>query len=252
VPEPRLEPRPVAKSDLNVAAKAANWSTKVAAEDKPIPGATATTASDKIEIARVRPVLVAPRQPRQAPILVETTGPATAPTSASPGPTGYAAADFKLPPIAASAITEAVTARPQVTTIAPMSGVPSALAAATQPAVKARGAPPSTLQRQAANLAGGATAPAYHLSGPQGEAAGSYEIQIGAYSSAAEAERQIASARTKAADLIGTAPGVTHPISAGGKPVWRARFGGFQAASATSVCSELRRRQIDCLVAKAQ
>lgn len=78
------------------------------------------------------------------------------------------------------------------------------------------------------------------------------EIQIGAYATAAEAERQLSTVRGTAPDLIGNALARTQPTTANGKSLWRARFAGFQASTAGTVCTELRRRQIDCLVAKAE
>lgn len=265
-PEPKPEARPPVIAAKSTPAPT-GWAPQVVAELKAPPNpvvtavqATSPPASDKIEIARVRPVLVAPRQPRQAPVAVATTPTVMGNSTAEPSPP-QAPPDFKLPPLASTATaTEPALTQPRQGPIAAKAVaqarpivVASAAADAGQVATKARGAPPSSLQHQAANLAGGTPTQAYHLSGPAvGVASGGFEIQIGAFSSAAEAERQIAVARGKAADLIGSAPGTTHPVTANGKPVWRARFGGFQSASATSVCSELRRRQIDCLVAKAE
>ena len=97
-----------------------------------------------------------------------------------------------------------------------------------------------------------ATPQSARTTSPTGIAASTaVDIQIGAYTSAAEAERQLAAARGKAADLIGTAQARTQMTNANGRALWRARFAGFHAANAGAVCTELRRRQIDCLVTKA-
>jgi D-alanyl-D-alanine carboxypeptidase len=174
-----------------------------------------------------------------------------------------------LPPLAAAAVAPpqpqpAVQVRAaapvpaRVRSPAPVVLAATAQAVVTNPAhipAPARGAPPSTFQQQAANLAGGAPQPAYYLSGPARTApaaAVGVEIQIGAFSSVQEAERQLGLARSKAGDLIGAAPGAAQAASANGRAIWRARFGGFQSQQASNVCTELRRRQIDCLVVRAE
>ncbi len=215
-----------------------------------------------IEIAKVRPVLVAPRPPRQAPVAIAAApSAAVSGSTAEPEPVRAAVPNvpvsFQLPPLAAGAAAtpQAAPTRSGAVVRAPAPQVVAADAPVTAASVVApsRGNRPSTLQQQAASLASNQAAPAYHLSGPPRAApAASAEIQIGAFSSAAEADRQLGIARGKAGDLIGTAPAVTQPTTANGKPVWRARFGGFQAAQATVVCTELRRRQIDCLVVRAE
>ena len=256
VPQPQPAVRPQ-KEPVAIAAAAPKLEAPMEAA-KP-----ANPAPTTIEIARVRPVLVAPRPPRQAPVAVAEAAPAAASVPA----------DFKLPPLAASAAPSAWGATTQVAAppAAPLRGsLPltqkaAAKAGAQMPAAAIApptpvetngirlGNPPSSLQRQAENLGGAApnaagTPPLYRLSGPSA----GYEIQVGAFSSAAEAERQLSLVRAKASDLVGNSQAVTHPVTANGKPVWRARFGGFQAAAASTVCTELRRRQFDCLVAKAE
>lgn len=185
--QPVPEPRPAPRAAVAVAPSVTqNWPTSVSAD-----AATSVTApmpapaGGRVEVARVRPILVAPQR---------------------------------------------TAALPQAA-----------------PADPSRGAGPSTLQQQAANLAG-SPQPAYRLNGP----AAGVAIQIGAYANAAEAERQLQAARERAGDLIGSAQGVTQVATGGGKPLWRARFTGFDMASAGSICNELRRRQIDCMVTKAE
>jgi len=136
--------------------------------------------------------------------------------------------------------------------------------------------PPSTLQQQADNLAQSQSPaastepvantqnrrvaaaqfdsqPTYRLKGPEVPAAtpattGDFEIQIGAYTSAAEARLALAAARDRATDLLaGAAPAMT-PTQKGHRQLYRARFGGFSGPVATNTCQELRRRHIDCFV----
>ncbi len=132
-----------------------------------------------------------------------------------------------------------------------------------------RGTQPSTLQEQAERIQRGQPAavpppqpqpklaaapappaPAYRLNGPAAQApkGGALMIQIGAFSSEAEAQRHLLDAKTKAAGALGGTRPFTQPVTSGGRQLYRARFQGFDAASAANACNELRRHQIDCLV----
>jgi D-alanyl-D-alanine carboxypeptidase len=260
-PEARPEPKIVAKPaviDAPVVAKAKIEPLSPAATDAVASALPEKSAQAVIEMARVRPVLVAPRAPRQAPAATASViASAAAPSTAEP----TAPLNIQLQPLASAAAPASAIARvvpPAAVRVAPP---PSAVVAAAVPAVvsavpvSGRGALPSSFQQQAASLGAGQPS-AFHLSGPPRAAlqAGGQgvDIQIGAYSSAVEAERQLAAARSKAGDLIGSAQSVAQPAHANGKAIWRARFSGFQAAAAANVCSELRRRQIDCLVARSE
>lgn len=78
-----------------------------------------------------------------------------------------------------------------------------------------------------------------------------YHVQIGVYGSPAEAERAMATARTKASNVLSNASPVALPINKGDRQLYRARFQGFDSASATNACNELRRNGLDCFVARA-
>jgi D-alanyl-D-alanine carboxypeptidase len=73
-------------------------------------------------------------------------------------------------------------------------------------------------------------------------------IQIGAYTTAAEAQRRLADAQNRARKALGAARPVTQAISVGGRQLFRARFAGLDATAAAGACNELRRLQIDCQV----
>jgi D-alanyl-D-alanine carboxypeptidase len=118
----------------------------------------------------------------------------------------------------------------------PVAGPSPALAVTAMSAPgPGRGMPASTLQQQAADLA-------------RAQAPGGFEIQIGAYTSPAEAEFALAATRDRATDLLAGAKPATAPIQKGNRRLYRARFAGFSASVATDTCLELRRRHIDCLV----
>jgi len=143
--------------------------------------------------------------------------------------------------------------------------------AATTPAP---GQPPSTLQAQAEALGGPAdpqpkpittsanaepqaearAEPTAKPKAPQAsrEPRGGFEIQIGAFSDSAEAERNMASARQRAGGLLNSYSAVAVPAQKGSGQVYRARFKGFDASAAASACGQLKKLQIDCFVIKAE
>jgi D-alanyl-D-alanine carboxypeptidase len=81
---------------------------------------------------------------------------------------------------------------------------------------------------------------------------GAFQIQIGAFQSAAEAERQLATVRERAGGLLAAGTPVTLPVQQGQKSFFRARYSGFDASAAAKACGELKRLKIDCLVVKAE
>jgi D-alanyl-D-alanine carboxypeptidase len=128
-----------------------------------------------------------------------------------------------------------------------------------------RGVEPSTLDRQAERLALGQLAlaatrwtPPAHT--PQTERSSqaaepsmaSFAVQVGAYSSEAEARRQLQAAQTRAGAILEGRSPLTQRIENSGKQYYRARFSGFSSHDAASACSHLKRQQIDCLVAKME
>ncbi len=126
-----------------------------------------------------------------------------------------------------------------------------------------RSAPAGTLQAQAERLAHsgaqGRQAPIRLATGPApvsamvvpAASAHALEIQVGAYATSTEAERQLAIVRQKAGGLLrGNRPVVAPLVKE--RPLYRARFAGFDTAGAATACTELRRLGIDCFVLRAQ
>lgn len=83
-------------------------------------------------------------------------------------------------------------------------------------------------------------------------ATGGYQIQVGAYASAAEAEKALVATLERAAGVLSSAAPVTAAVQNGSRQLYRARFAGFNSQAATNACQELRKRQIECFVAKAE
>ena len=191
--------------------------------------------SPRIDIARVRPVLVAPRARTVEPTLVEPVTLASAGTSSR-------ATSFAEPRIAADAGS----------------------------ALPARGASPSSLEAQAERMSRGeppvstaalATAahiqthrdnsysPAAHVGSAMVSA---FAVQIGAFGSETEARRQLQSAFDRSGGVLDGRQPTTQPIHHAGKQLYRARFSGFDQHTAASACQQLKRRQIECHVAKVE
>jgi D-alanyl-D-alanine carboxypeptidase len=208
--------------------------------------ADSLASSTRIEMTRVRPVLVAPR-PRRA-------------TAALPAP-----------PVAEERALPRFVARPPSSAgeVDPMPAAPQAAAIPT-PSGVVLGTPPSTLQAQAERLSRGVVVaqPVGHAGKPagssaaglrgvppplvQGAAGGGVALQVGAYASEVEAQRRLEAVRGASSALLGTAASRTEPVSTGGRQLWRARFVGLDARTAATACNELRRQKIDCLVARDQ
>jgi D-alanyl-D-alanine carboxypeptidase len=190
--------------------------------------------SPRIDIARVRPVLVAPRARTVEPTLVEPV------TLASTGTSSRTTA-FAEPRIAADA----------------------------GPALPARGAAPSSLEAQANRISRGEppvntaalAAPQVHAHddsrrSPAAHATSgvvsAFAVQIGAFGSETEAQRQLQSAFDRSGGVLDGRQPTTQPIRHAGKQLYRARFSGFDQHTAASACQELKRRQIECHVAKVE
>jgi D-alanyl-D-alanine carboxypeptidase len=112
-----------------------------------------------------------------------------------------------------------------------------------------RGSAPSTLEEQALLL--NRPAPSVLAAAANSSRSSGVEIQIGAFQSASEAQRQLAWVRQRATAVIGQHEAVTQPVKQGDKLFYRARFAGFDGAAAASACKELRALKVECLIMRA-
>jgi D-alanyl-D-alanine carboxypeptidase len=239
-PKPKPAPAP----------RVADVPTPERVERPPVKPATPASANEPqeqapaqpIEMARVRSVLVAPRPAAATPASIEAVLERTQPEQSDP--------------------------LPQWTT-ASAGGARPVFAPSDRPAMFS-GALPSTLEEQAARLAGPGSpgtgqaittqslkeSPTRPRPPAQGQAsaavAGGFQIQIGAFQSAAEAERRLASVRDLAPSVLRSRAPVTLQVKLGDKVLHRARFAGFDAQAAAGACTELKRLKVDCLVLKAE
>jgi hypothetical protein len=89
--------------------------------------------------------------------------------------------------------------------------------------------------------------------GVAGVAVGPFQVQVGAYPTQGEAERQLALVRQRAGTIVGERATHLTQIKRGDKTFFRARYVGFDGRStADTVCGELKRLEIDCFVMKAE
>lgn len=85
---------------------------------------------------------------------------------------------------------------------------------------------------------------------PASPRGGQFQIQVGAYGSRGEAEAQLSAVARRADELLNGYSQYTEVVAKGSRKVYRARFAGFDSRNASATCTELRRRSIDCFVAK--
>ena len=81
---------------------------------------------------------------------------------------------------------------------------------------------------------------------------GPFHVQVGSYVSRKEAMTKLGGVIKDAGNLLGGHAPVTIEFNAVNKLWYRARFAGFDQATAQSVCQSLKKQSIDCLVMRAE
>jgi D-alanyl-D-alanine carboxypeptidase len=131
------------------------------------------------------------------------------------------------------------------------------------------GRPPATLQEQAAGRAPAATAgpvqtqprppivgAASTIARPAGlgasAASGPFQVQIGAFSSQTEAQRQLSAVSGRAGALLAGHAPLTVPFAKANLQFYRARFAGFDEGKAQAACQSLKQQKIECVVMRAE
>jgi D-alanyl-D-alanine carboxypeptidase len=82
-------------------------------------------------------------------------------------------------------------------------------------------------------------------------APGPYHVQVGAYTSQAEAEGRLGEVKGRAADLLDGHQPVAMMFQKNETQWYRARFAGFTQDRAKSTCAELKRMSFECVVMRA-
>lgn len=281
VPVPQVvaeaaHPHPAPRAEV-AATETTPMDTEPAAEPSPEPAA----APAPVEVAKVRRVMVEPRVRKpvspdettdMAPelevmetIIAKTTPAAPSTPAMMLGASGVgppeaadatpAANTTAVPPVAPAPIasaeparTKAVPAVAKLTKTAAISPRQNSIPEPRAPPAQ-RGKAPSSLEAQAAVLQSPQRVAALQ---PASAPAAHFEIQIGAYASVDEAQRSLNAVQARAGNLLGSHPSVTLPVSKSGRQIYRARFRGFDAASAASTCQQLRKQAFDCFVMTAE
>jgi D-alanyl-D-alanine carboxypeptidase len=84
----------------------------------------------------------------------------------------------------------------------------------------------------------------------QSHVRGGWLIQIGAYDGENEAKQHLSAARSKVHDTLAAADPFTERVLKGDKALYRARFAGFDKATAEAACKQLKRNDFECMTVK--
>src|SRR4029077_13438260 len=85
---------------------------------------------------------------------------------------------------------------------------------------------------------------------PQVRARSGWLIQIGAYPAEDAANQNLSAARIKVRDKLAAADPFTERVLKGDTTLYRARFAGFDKATADAACKQLKRNDFDCITVK--
>jgi D-alanyl-D-alanine carboxypeptidase len=161
--------------------------------------------------------------------------------------------------------TAALAPMPMLVPVAPPSPPPTASAAvrtppATQPPEAQPPQPPSTIFVASTEPAAVATASKVEpveanltkvdAGTLQDHAHGGWLIQVGAFESEDEAKQHLSAAQNKVPAMLAAADPFTERVQKGDKALYRARFAGFDRATAEAACKLLKRSDIECMAMK--
>jgi D-alanyl-D-alanine carboxypeptidase len=219
---PHDEPQPAAPTKAVVASRA-----------DPTPTATVTARATAGSNDPIQPLLVKTVSYRIAPVQPAPLAPmpalVAAPAPQPEAPRIVVASADTVPPVTIAAVksdpikAEAPkpdVAKPEVAAAAPASPEPAK-------AEPAKAEPPAQVR-----------------------ARGGWLIQIGAYPGEDEAKQHLSAAQSKVRDKLAAADPFTERVLKGDKALYRARFAGFDKATADATCKQLKRNDFDCITVK--
>ncbi len=79
---------------------------------------------------------------------------------------------------------------------------------------------------------------------------GEWLIQVGAFEDEGEAKQHLSAAQLKVPAMLAAADPFTERVQKGDKAYYRARFAGFDKATAEATCKLLKRSDIQCMALK--
>jgi D-alanyl-D-alanine carboxypeptidase len=85
-----------------------------------------------------------------------------------------------------------------------------------------------------------------------GKYQGAFQVQVGAFTSEAEAQNRLGMVQQRASDLLDGHMPFTTSFMMGDEEWYRARFAGFSRESAQAACATLKKMSLDCAVMKAE
>ncbi len=239
--EQRTETKPVAFGKTPLSSAHAEPATTATATAK-ASGNAALGNSDPIQ-----PLLVKTITYRTAPVQAAALAPmpplVPAPSSL-PQPQPVAATPVRTAP-AAQSPEPASTVVVASSEPAPVASAPKAETAKPEPA-KIEQAKPEQAKPGPAKMALASVEP----TSAQIRARGGWIIQIGAFEGEDEAKEHLSDARQKAPAMLASADPFTERVQKGDKALYRARFAGFDKATAEAACRQLKRSDIACMTVK--
>jgi D-alanyl-D-alanine carboxypeptidase len=81
-------------------------------------------------------------------------------------------------------------------------------------------------------------------------ARGGWLIQIGAFDGEDEAKQHLSAAQIKVHIMLAAADPFTERVQKGDKSLYRARFAGFDKATADATCRQLKQNDFECMTVK--
>jgi D-alanyl-D-alanine carboxypeptidase len=160
-------------------------------------------------------------------------------------------------PVAPQAALSAPPAAPQA--VAPQVEAPRTIVASAEPTASVLPAvvAPSPVKAEAREPDLATSVPAYAEpeparaeAPPQIRAHGGWVIQIGAYPAEDDAKQRLSAAQAKVRNRLSAADPFTERVLKGDKTYYRARFAGFDRATAEATCKQLKRNDFDCITVR--
>jgi D-alanyl-D-alanine carboxypeptidase len=217
----------------------------------PMPALVATTPPPPAPAAVAHPPTQAQASEPAAAIAVASTEPAIAatpgkiePAKSEPAKADGAKSDGAKSDFAKFEPTGTEAARADTTKIEATNSAPNVEPAKTD-SVKSEPAKTEAKPGPSRDaIAALATAP------PPARARSGWQIQIGAFEGEDEAKQHLSEAQLKLPRMLAAADPFTERVQKGEKALFRARFAGFDKATAEAACRQLKRSDIACMTVK--
>jgi D-alanyl-D-alanine carboxypeptidase len=249
--EPRREPQQVALAKAPMAAHSDPAPTAAATASTTHPG---NAAHDPLQPLQVKTVTyrIAPAQTAQLgpmPTMVPVAAPAPQPAHAPvvlPQPAALPQPVAQAPTQSASQEAPKETPRALIASAAPAPAASPVTAEPVQTEAMSEPDPvePAQVERASAKPETAKAEP------PQVHARGGWQIQIGAFDGEDEAKQHLSEAQSKLHDKLAAADPFTERVLKGDKALYRARFAGFDKATAEAACKQLKRNDFECMTVR--